>query len=317
MADNSWETVPSKKGKSKAERNAPVVEVAAAASASAAANREEAEKAAAFIVELIKKKNMYKKSNSAAGYRLYRNTLNELERLGANVKSEQTQLRRLNEAYEDALRKEEEKQLFENLYKIIKQMDLIYIKGTTYYTHNQIDDILVNLENILNRLKDKFNIDYKISVNPFKKLQNYSKTYSGSKENHDKAYTEIDDELVKLAAIFNPPTIDTETEAEAGGWAEAAAGAAGVGAAAPPVIPNLNAYEILGIEPGANIKTITAAYRGLARVHHPDKGGNVEKFKEIQGAYNRLTMKNGGAKRLTRKLHGARRLRKMTHKKKV
>ncbi len=90
--------------------------------------------------------------------------------------------------------------------------------------------------------------------------------------------------------------------------------------AAPPPPPenlHLSAYATLGIEPGANIRTITTAYRGLARVHHPDKGGNPEEFKKIKNAYNLLTSTHGGAKRLTRKSRGTRRLRKMTRKRTI
>jgi hypothetical protein len=82
-------------------------------------------------------------------------------------------------------------------------------------------------------------------------------------------------------------------------------------AAPPPVIPHMNAYVTLGIPPGANNKTIKTAYKKLALVHHPDKGGDPEKFKIIQNAYNRLKNTHGGANYKTRKTRG---LRKMTRK---
>ena len=48
-------------------------------------------------------------------------------------------------------------------------------------------------------------------------------------------------------------------------------------------------YQILGINKNALVKEIKAAYHWLARLHHPDKGGDPEKFKEIQEAYEILS----------------------------
>ncbi|CAG8823703.1 35714_t:CDS:2, partial [Racocetra persica] len=42
------------------------------------------------------------------------------------------------------------------------------------------------------------------------------------------------------------------------------------------------------VSPGATPKEITSAYRKLALVHHPDKGGSNEKFQEINEAYENL-----------------------------
>ncbi len=43
--------------------------------------------------------------------------------------------------------------------------------------------------------------------------------------------------------------------------------------------------QILGVEKGASDAAIKKAYRQLALKEHPDKGGNPEKFKKIQAAY--------------------------------
>jgi DnaJ-class molecular chaperone len=43
-------------------------------------------------------------------------------------------------------------------------------------------------------------------------------------------------------------------------------------------------YDILGIQRSADANEIKKAYRKLAMEHHPDKGGDTEKFKEIQKA---------------------------------
>lgn len=47
-------------------------------------------------------------------------------------------------------------------------------------------------------------------------------------------------------------------------------------------------YEILGLGKGASNDEIKKAYRRLAVKHHPDQGGNEEKFKEIAEAYEVL-----------------------------
>ncbi len=51
----------------------------------------------------------------------------------------------------------------------------------------------------------------------------------------------------------------------------------------------MNSYKILGIEPNASKDEIKKAYRKLAMKHHPDKGGDPQKFKEITNAYEDLT----------------------------
>jgi len=52
-------------------------------------------------------------------------------------------------------------------------------------------------------------------------------------------------------------------------------------------------HEILGLKRGATQDEIKKAYRKLAHQHHPDKGGNPEKFKEISKAYE--VLKNSGS----------------------
>ncbi|GAA5990810.1 hypothetical protein JCM10908_000027 [Rhodotorula pacifica] len=48
-------------------------------------------------------------------------------------------------------------------------------------------------------------------------------------------------------------------------------------------------YRTLGIEPGSTEVQVRTAFKALARQHHPDKGGDAEKFKEIRHAYGVLT----------------------------
>lgn len=44
-------------------------------------------------------------------------------------------------------------------------------------------------------------------------------------------------------------------------------------------------YSILGIARGASQSEVKKAFRALAQKHHPDKGGDEKKFKEISEAY--------------------------------
>jgi DnaJ-class molecular chaperone len=48
-------------------------------------------------------------------------------------------------------------------------------------------------------------------------------------------------------------------------------------------------YEVLGLTRDATADDIKKAYRKLAREHHPDKGGDPEKFKKVQEAYEVLS----------------------------
>lgn len=54
---------------------------------------------------------------------------------------------------------------------------------------------------------------------------------------------------------------------------------------------NTNYYTILEVEKSASEKEIKTAFRKLAHKHHPDKGGDEKKFKEINEAYQTLSSK--------------------------
>lgn len=51
----------------------------------------------------------------------------------------------------------------------------------------------------------------------------------------------------------------------------------------------MDPYNVLGIDRNASQDDIKKAYRKLAVKHHPDKGGDSEKFKEISAAYEILS----------------------------
>jgi DnaJ family protein A protein 2 len=52
---------------------------------------------------------------------------------------------------------------------------------------------------------------------------------------------------------------------------------------------NKSLYDVLGVTKSDSCTAIKKAYLRLARVHHPDKGGDPEKFKEITHASDVLT----------------------------
>lgn len=55
--------------------------------------------------------------------------------------------------------------------------------------------------------------------------------------------------------------------------------------------PAANYYDILGVKKDASADEIKKAFRRLARKHHPDAGGDEEKFKEVNEAYEVLSDK--------------------------
>jgi ankyrin repeat protein len=73
----------------------------------------------------------------------------------------------------------------------------------------------------------------------------------------------------------------------------------GAGASDPALFEyrNATALEILELKNPVSIKNIKNAYHRLAKIHHPDKGGNTKTFQTIQGAYNKLTKKGGSRKK--------------------
>lgn len=48
-------------------------------------------------------------------------------------------------------------------------------------------------------------------------------------------------------------------------------------------------YSTLGLKRGASNEDIKKAYRGMAMKHHPDRGGDEKRFKEIEEAYRTLS----------------------------
>lgn len=51
----------------------------------------------------------------------------------------------------------------------------------------------------------------------------------------------------------------------------------------------MNPYEVLGVRKNASPQTVKKAYRKKAQEHHPDRGGDPDKFKEVHLAYKVLS----------------------------
>lgn len=51
----------------------------------------------------------------------------------------------------------------------------------------------------------------------------------------------------------------------------------------------MNPYDVLGVPKNASGQEIKKAYKKMAMKHHPDRGGDETKFKEVSEAYERIT----------------------------
>lgn len=56
--------------------------------------------------------------------------------------------------------------------------------------------------------------------------------------------------------------------------------------------PASDYYDVLGVSNEAPAEEIKKAYRELSKIHHPDKGGDPEKMKQINAAYATLGDEN-------------------------
>lgn len=57
--------------------------------------------------------------------------------------------------------------------------------------------------------------------------------------------------------------------------------------ALPPAQREKPWWEVLGVDETAGAEVVLAAFRELAQIHHPDKGGNHERMAEINAAYQK------------------------------
>lgn len=56
-----------------------------------------------------------------------------------------------------------------------------------------------------------------------------------------------------------------------------------------------NPFSILGIPDTSSPAEVKAAWRELSKKHHPDHGGDAEKFQELKDAYTRALKKAADA----------------------
>ena len=98
---------------------------------------------------------------------------------------------------------------------------------------------------------------------------------------HHKPVNEVDNQPTKTtkSAMFG----GIPFEAFAGGGMPGGSGMGGMGGP-PKDVDTTKLYETLEVEKTADEKDIKKAYRRLSRIHHPDKGGEEHKFKEINAA---------------------------------
>jgi curved DNA-binding protein CbpA len=51
-------------------------------------------------------------------------------------------------------------------------------------------------------------------------------------------------------------------------------------------MPPTQWWGVLGVAPSATLEQIGEAWKALVKEHHPDQGGDPERFNQIMAAYN-------------------------------
>ena len=57
--------------------------------------------------------------------------------------------------------------------------------------------------------------------------------------------------------------------------------------------PTSDPWRVLGLRPGAPREDVARAWRSLAARHHPDAGGDPDRFRELVAAKDRLLTTRG------------------------
>ncbi len=88
--------------------------------------------------------------------------------------------------------------------------------------------------------------------------------------------------------------LETWLDRNRAGWREYFAATAGAASgSAGPVDEEQQAYEVLGLQPGATVEEIHAAHRRLMKGVHPDQGGSTFLAAKINEARDRLLKRAG------------------------
>ena len=88
----------------------------------------------------------------------------------------------------------------------------------------------------------------------------------------------------------------------AGAWVRVRAGLPPfvdrVGGAAATASPRpIDPHALLGVDPGAPLEEVKAAFRRKALEHHPDVGGEAAAFIAVKRAYDRIVRRRAGRRR--------------------
>ena len=102
------------------------------------------------------------------------------------------------------------------------------------------------------------------------------------------------DTRLLLAEVASDPNslalLETWLDKNRAGWRDyfAAQDASGQGQGSSPIDPDEEAYEVLGLKPGATAEEIRAAHHKLMKGVHPDQGGYTYLASKINAARDRL-----------------------------
>ena len=105
------------------------------------------------------------------------------------------------------------------------------------------------------------------------------------------------DTRLLLAEVASDPNslalLETWLDKNRAGWRDyfAAQDASGQGQGSSPIDPDEEAYEVLGLKPGATAEEIRAAHHKLMKGVHPDQGGSTYLASKINEAKDRLLKK--------------------------
>ena len=153
---------------------------------------------------------------------------------------------------------------------IIKRCNLKHIQKWNGYTQTE-KMIFINrvLYEYYFKVNTGFNTFWNFKETMEKKADEYKGNYSYDKQQNSQQETKYDWEYIWKSMGFN------------------------FRQSGDKILDSIQAYRILGLSHGATKSQIKDVYKSLVKLHHPDKGGNQQKFIEIQNAYDTLMKEVG------------------------